>query len=135
MTAATTSASGILLMSAMAVRSGVTTSSTVSAAWMAAQWMGKQESQTLHWWLRWLRDLVSWQIGGRRPTEASVVDKLQKISESVDSRQICSLADAVTRALNSIGSGLNRQLILEDLLISWAGMGPTGRNGNRAGNG
>ena len=102
---------------------------------LAAQWMGTQESQTLHWWLRWLRDLVSWRIGGRRPAEASVVDKLQKISESVDSRQICSLADAVTRALNSIGSGLNRQLILEDLLISWAGMGPTGRTGNRAGNG
>ncbi len=105
---------------------------------LAAQWMGKQESQTLHWWLHWLRDLVSWQIGGRQPAEASVVHKLQKISESVDSRQICRLADAVTRALNSIGSGLNRQLILEDLLISWAGMGGMGGmggNGNRAGNG
>jgi DNA polymerase-3 subunit delta' len=102
---------------------------------LAAQWMGKQESQTLQWWLRWLRDLISWQIGGRQPAEACVVDKLQKISESVDSRQICSLADAVTRAVNSIGSGLNRQLILEELLISWASMGGMGRNGNLAGNG
>ena len=102
---------------------------------LASQWLGKQEAETLHWWLRWLRDLVSWQIGGRQPTEAGVVQKLQKISESVDSRQICALADGVNAALNSIGSGLNRQLILEDLLISWAGIGGMGNNGNRAGNG
>lgn len=102
---------------------------------LAGQWLGKQESQTLHWWLRWLRDLISWQMGRRQPADVEAVQKLQKISESVDSRQICNLADQVIRALNGLGSGLNRQLILEDLLINWAGMGAMGKNGSRAGNG
>lgn len=101
---------------------------------LSTQWLGKHEPQALQWWLGWLQDLISWQLGQRRPPEADMTGKLQKISESVDSRQICRLADGVTRALNSIGSGLNRQLILEDLLITWADMAGVGRNGSRAGN-
>jgi DNA polymerase-3 subunit delta' len=98
---------------------------------LAPQWLGKHEEQALQWWLQWLRDLISWKIGKRLTADADMVQKLQKISESVDSRQIYGLADGVSSALNSIGSGLNRQLILEDLLIRWAGIAGIGRNSSR----
>lgn len=101
---------------------------------LASQWLGKHEAQTLQWWLRWLQDLISWQIGERWPAEPDLVQKLQKLSESVDSKQMYSLADGIARALDTIGSGLNRQLMLEDLLISWAGMAGVGSSGSRAGN-
>lgn len=87
---------------------------------LASSWHGNDEPQTLNWWLEWLRDLLRWQLAGQPPADASVARKLQKISESVDSRQIYGLADTLTTALNSLASGLNRQLILEELLIGWA---------------
>jgi len=102
---------------------------------LVAQWQGDHERQTLSWWLEWLQDLIRWQLAGREPADTTVARKLQKISESVDSRQIYSLADALTSALNSLASGLNRQLLLEELLVSWAEAAGTGRSGSRTGNG
>jgi len=102
---------------------------------LAADWLGTHESQTLRWWLEWLHDLLRWQLAGREPVDTTVARKLQKISESVDSRQVYNLADALTTALNSLASGLNRQLILEDLLVSWAAVAGVGRSSSRTGNG
>jgi DNA polymerase-3 subunit delta' len=99
---------------------------------LAAQWTGAHEADALQWWLGWLRDIVRWRVAQRPPAETSAAGKLQKISESVDSGQVYRLADAIHGALSSIGSGLNRQLILEDLLISWADTAPgSSRAGNR----
>jgi len=61
-----------------------------------------------------------WQQGGKPPLQPEVAQKLQPIAETVDCRQLFDLLDKVADALNSLGSGLNRQLILEDLLIFWA---------------
>ena len=64
--------------------------------------------------------MIRWQQGGQPPLEPEVAQKLQRIVETVDCRQLFDLSDKVSNALNSLGSGLNRQLILEDLLIFWA---------------
>ena len=87
---------------------------------IAKQWLGENERQCLDWWRVWLEDLLRWQLGGQPPIEPEVAQKLQRIVETVDCRQLFDLSDKVSRALNSLSSGLNRQLILEDLLISWA---------------
>ena len=87
---------------------------------IAREWMGESERQTLDWWRAWLEDLIRWQQGGKPPLQPEVAQKLQPIAETVDCRQLFDLLDKVANALNSLGSGLNRQLILEDLLIFWA---------------
>jgi len=87
---------------------------------VAADWQGEYEARTLRWWQGWLQALVRWQLAGLPPDEPQLAQTLQQISESVDCRQLYELSDRVTRALNSLGSGLNRQLLLEDLLIDWA---------------
>jgi DNA polymerase-3 subunit delta' len=86
----------------------------------AKEWMGESERQSLAWWRAWLEDMIRWQQGGQPPREPEVAQKLQRIVETVDCRQLFDLSDKVSNALNSLGSGLNRQLILEDLLIFWA---------------
>ncbi|HED18802.1 MAG TPA: DNA polymerase III subunit delta' [Gammaproteobacteria bacterium] len=86
----------------------------------AKDWEEESGSQTLQWWRVWLQELVRWQVAGQQPPEADVAHKLQRIVETVDCRQLFELSDRVTGALNAAGSGLNRQMMLEDLLISWA---------------
>jgi DNA polymerase-3 subunit delta' len=86
----------------------------------AREWMGESERQSLDWWRAWLEDMIRWQQGGQPPLEAEVAQKLQPIVEAVDCRQLFDLSDKVANALNNLGSGLNRQLMLEDLLIFWA---------------
>jgi DNA polymerase-3 subunit delta' len=86
----------------------------------AKDWVDESERQTLEWWRVWLQELVRWQLAGQQPPEADVVHKLRQIVETVDCRQLFYISDQVTNALNTTGSGLNRQMVLEDVLISWA---------------
>jgi DNA polymerase-3 subunit delta' len=88
----------------------------------ASDWSGEHEASTLRWWQTWLQALIRWRQAGQGPSEPQVAQLLQQIAEKVDCRQIFELSDRVTMALNSRGSGLNRQLLMEDLLIDWAGL-------------
>ena len=87
---------------------------------IAKQWMGESEQQYLDWWRVWLQDLIRWQQGGQAPFEPEVAQNLLQVVETVDCRQLFDVLDKISNALNSVSSGLNRQLILEDLLIFWA---------------
>ncbi len=98
---------------------------------LAAQWMDKYELQSLRWWLGWLGELIGLRLANRVPVDPNVAQKLRKFSEKVDSRQVYELADGVLAALNSIGSGLNRQLVLEDLLVGWTRMASIDHKGSR----
>ncbi len=95
---------------------------------VAADWLGEHEARTLGWWRDWLQALVRWQQAGLPPDEPQVAQTLQQISESVDCRQVFELSDRIVAALHSLGSGLNRQLLLEDLLIDWARLARTRRS-------
>ncbi len=88
----------------------------------AGGWSGEHEASTLAWWQSWLQALIRWRQAGRCPDEPQVAQMLQQIAEKVDCRQVFELSDRVAMALNSLGSGLNRQLLMEDLLIDWARM-------------
>jgi DNA polymerase-3 subunit delta' len=86
----------------------------------AADWNGAGEGQALRWWQSWLQALIRWRQAGVAPDEPQVAQMLRQITETVDCREVFELSDRVTAAVNSLGSGLNRQLLLEDLLIDWA---------------
>lgn len=85
----------------------------------ARDWMDNQERQSLEWWQAWLQDAIRWKLAAQPRSEAPMAQELQQILETVDCRRLFELMDKISGALSSIGSGLNRQLIMEDLLISW----------------
>lgn len=87
---------------------------------VAKEWYAESMQETLDWWRTWLQDLIRWQVAGQQPTDASAAHKLQRSAETVDCRFIYELQDRVIKASNMFGSGLNQQLLMEDLLISWA---------------
>ena len=80
------------------------------------------QRNVMQWWLHWVNSLVRWQRAGIVDPEAEVAHKLQQIVEKVDCRKLFMLSDQLASAMNSLTSGLNRQLMLEGLLIEWAGM-------------
>lgn len=91
----------------------------------AGDWSGEHLATTLRWWQMWLQALIRWRQTGQGPGEAQMAQLLQPISEKVDCKQVFGLCDRVALALNDLGSGMNRQLLVEDLLIDWASL--TGR--------
>lgn len=86
----------------------------------AKEWVDEGERQFLDCWRAWLQDVIRWQQGGQAPHEAEVAQNLQKVMETVDGRQLFDMWDQILNALNSLGSGLNRQLMMEELMIFWA---------------
>jgi len=101
----------------------------------AKDWLENNEQQTLEWWRVWLQALLRWQLAAQPPAEVDVAQKLQQIVETVDCRQLFDMRDLITHALNAAGSGLNRQMVLEDLLISWARLANPARPRIAAGDG
>ncbi|HHH44492.1 MAG TPA: DNA polymerase III subunit delta' [Gammaproteobacteria bacterium] len=87
---------------------------------VAKEWLEPAGPEVLEWWRSWVQALLRWQLGGQPPVEEDVAQKLQQITETVDCRQLFEMSDRITQALNATGSGLNRQMMLEDVLISWA---------------
>lgn len=76
----------------------------------------------MQWWQQWVNSLIRWQQTGSAEREIEVAQKLQQIVEKVDCTKLFELSDRLARAISGLASGLNRQLLLEDLLIDWAGM-------------
>ena len=87
---------------------------------LAKEWSGDNERQILEWWLSWVHDLIVWKQAGKQPLDQQTARNLQELAETVDCRRLFDFSGKLTDALNSLGSGLVRQLILEDLLISWS---------------
>ncbi|MCO6413275.1 MAG: DNA polymerase III subunit delta' [Thiogranum sp.] len=85
----------------------------------ARDWTENQERQSLEWWHAWLQNAIRWKLAAQHGVEPPVAQELRQILETVDCRQLFELMDKISGALRSTGSGLNRQLIMEDLLISW----------------
>jgi DNA polymerase-3 subunit delta' len=87
---------------------------------VAADWGAEQQQAGLEGWRAWIEEAIRWKIAGYSSSERPDRIQLQQILEKVDCRVLFNLADRIGNALNNMGTGLNRQLILEDLLISWA---------------
>jgi DNA polymerase-3 subunit delta' len=86
---------------------------------IAGEWSSSQEGQSLRWWQDCLHTLIRCRLTGALPDDPLSVRMLQQIPEPVDCRRLFELSDRIAMAAGSLGSGLNRQLLLEDLLIDW----------------
>ncbi len=89
---------------------------------IAEKWAKEAASQRyrMQWWQQWIYSLIRWQQTGIADPEDEVAQKLRQIVEKVDCQLLFALSDRLARALSGLTSGLNRQLLLEDLLIDWA---------------
>lgn len=95
---------------------------------LAQEWGAEAGTETLEWWRDWLQDLIRWRQAGTPVVEEHMAQKLRQILKTVDCRELYQLLDQIVFALNSLGSGLNRPLIMEELLIVWAGMADSHQN-------
>jgi len=89
---------------------------------VAEQWSSQDARRTVEWICTWLIDILRSKAS---PTTSSLfhVDqgsRLQRIAQQLDYRQLFELLDQAISARQGIASTLNLQLMLEDLLISWA---------------
>ncbi|TCK18314.1 DNA polymerase-3 subunit delta' [Thiogranum longum] len=96
---------------------------------VASEWQGDELALRLAGWRQWLQWLIRAQFVPADNGAVNMAQKLHTITESVDCQNLYAFMDRIDSARNALGSGLNRQLMLEDLLIRWAAM-PTGRQNN-----
>lgn len=96
---------------------------------VASEWQGDELALRLDGWRRWLQWLIRAQLAPASNIAGNMAQKLQTIAESVDCQNLYAFLDRLDSARNALGSGLNRQLMLEDLLVRWAAM-PTRRQNN-----
>jgi DNA polymerase III subunit delta' len=99
----------------------------------AEQWARDVDAQRniMQWWQQWIYSLIRWKQTGLAEREIEVAQKLQQIVEKVDCTKLFVLSDRLASAISALASGLNRQLLLEDLLIDWAGMSAKNTGQNR----
>ena len=81
---------------------------------VAAEWLADAPRDALYWLHGWLRALIRRLSLGQPPA-----DGLQPPPEGLDWRRLFGLLDRVARALDEWATGLNRQLMLEQILIDW----------------
>jgi DNA polymerase-3 subunit delta' len=96
---------------------------------VASEWRGDDMALRLAGWRQWVQWLIRARLVPADAAAGKLAQKLQTVTESVDCQNLYAFLDRLDSALNTLGSGLNRQLVLEDLLIDWAAM-PTRRQNN-----
>jgi DNA polymerase-3 subunit delta' len=89
---------------------------------LAADWARDAELEPLYWVQDWIQDMIRICTNGQRlaasgSQEAKV---LERMAESIDCQQLFVRLDQVSEALRLSATGVNRQLMLEDLLLAWA---------------
>ena len=95
-------------------------SGRLSPVGVAGEWHGNHLENTLKWWQFCLQELVKFREAGVEPAKNDgFMPKLQQILETVDCRSLFNMLDQIAFALRSFSSGLNKQLLAEDLLINW----------------
>jgi DNA polymerase-3 subunit delta' len=96
---------------------------------VASEWKGDDEALRLGGWRQWVQWLIRARLVPADDVASKLAQKLQTIAESVDCQNLYGFLDRIDKALSTLGSGLNRQLVLEDLLMRWAAM-PRRRQNN-----
>ncbi|VAW79696.1 DNA polymerase III delta prime subunit [hydrothermal vent metagenome] len=98
---------------------------------VAVEWQGDTIALRLEGWRLLLQGMIRTRLVPEEHSVNGLAQKLQTIVESVDCKSLYAFLDRVDSALNTLGSGLNRQLVLEDLLMRWAAL-PARRQNNVA---
>ncbi len=89
---------------------------------VAADWSRDENLQPVHWFRDWLMDMVRIRTTGQNVGVHSVdlLDGLAKLAARLDGRILFRQLDDINRLLRSNDGSLNRQLMVEDILLAWA---------------
>jgi DNA polymerase-3 subunit delta' len=90
---------------------------------VAAQWGRDEQLQAVHWLQGWLMDLVRIRLSGNSAAIRSVdlADVLQRLAGRLDARDLFRQLEQINRVLRVADGVLNRQLMVEEILLAWAG--------------
>ena len=89
---------------------------------VAQAWAKDEDLKGLAWMREWLMDLLKIRLTGQVDGIHGIdlADRLQRLASKLDSRVMFRLLDVVNRNLRMTDSSLNRQLMMEDVLLAWA---------------
>jgi DNA polymerase-3 subunit delta' len=92
---------------------------------VALAWSKDEDMQAIQLLRDWLMDLLRIRMTGQTGAVRSldVVDGLEALAGRLDSKIMFGQLDRINRTLQLAASGLNRQLMTEDILLAWAAQG------------
>ncbi len=92
---------------------------------VAQQWsQQKRVSDAVFWLNSWVMDMIRLKYSSQPPllVNRDVAERLLMIAEKIDNHRLFAFLDRVTKASHYLQGSINAQLLLEDLLISWAAL-------------
>ena len=89
---------------------------------VAQAWAKDEDLKGLGWMREWHMDLLKIRLTGQVDGIHGIdlADRLQRLASKLDSRVMFRQLDAINRNLRLADSSLNRQLMMEDVLLAWA---------------
>lgn len=97
---------------------------------VAADWAGEPVA-SLQWMSQWLMDLIRLQQG-EAPRNIDLQSALDGIAGDLEPASLHGLLEQTWQAVRMMATSVNRQLLIEDLLIAWTAEGRTRRRRKRA---
>jgi DNA polymerase-3 subunit delta' len=90
---------------------------------VALAWSKEEDMQAVRWLRDWLMDLLKIRMTGKTAAVRGrdMLDGLEALAGRLDSKLMFAQLDRINRLLHMAGSSLNRQLMMEDILLAWAG--------------
>ena len=88
---------------------------------VAQAWAKDEDLKGLVWMREWLMDLLKIRLTGQIDGIHGIdlAERLQRLASKLDSRVLFRQLDAVNRNLRLTDSSLNRQLVMEEVLLAW----------------
>lgn len=89
---------------------------------IAQNWATEENLQGLRWLQEWLMDMLRIRLGGEGQGihGVDVRDGLTRLARKLDSRVLFAMLDSTNRMLSLADSSLNRQMMMEEILLGWA---------------
>lgn len=89
---------------------------------VAQGWAADEDLKGLRWMREWLMDMLRIRLSGQTQGIHGIdlQDGLSALARKLDSRVLFGLLDGINRMLKLADSTLNRQMMMEDILLAWA---------------
>ena len=91
----------------------------------AGNWLDSGVTQSIKWLTLWTMDMIRLKSGA--PLDDKTTDghwpMLQKLTENIDLQRLFAYLDKLTESARLLDTQVNKELMMEDLLISWSRLG------------
>ena len=89
---------------------------------LAVDWSQEADTATLAWMQDWIGDMIRISLGGDAAPvrNADLRDRLRGMAGRASLAMLYAHLDRVTAAVRMSATGVNRQLMMEDLILPWA---------------